>query len=80
MRADVADQLGPVDPPGELCLNVIAALKKSQYFSGPELKKTAARADGKAKVVEFTIVAAVNYTPSVQVASAGAEAAPEGKR
>jgi type IV pilus assembly protein PilN len=47
----------------------IAALKKAQYFSAPELKRTMAKHEGKLKVVDFTMTASINYTP-VQVASA----------
>ncbi len=55
----------------------IGALKRAQYFSNPELKKTPARRDGKFKSVDFTITATINYTPTVRVASAGA--APDAK-
>jgi type IV pilus assembly protein PilN len=47
---------------------LLTALKRSQYFSNPELKKTSAKLEGKVRMVEFTMTAAVNYTPSVQVA------------
>jgi type IV pilus assembly protein PilN len=53
----------------------LAALKKSQYFGAPELKRTVSKADGKAKLVDFQITATLNYTPAVQVASAA-----DGKR
>ncbi len=59
----------------------LAALKRSQYFGAPELRRTAARTDGKSKVVDFSIVASVNYTPAVQVAAApGGDALPDAKR
>ncbi|GEJ55637.1 PilN domain-containing protein [Anaeromyxobacter diazotrophicus] len=51
----------------------LAALKKSPFFSAVELKKTAAKRDGKFKLVDFTINAAVNYTPAVQLAAAAPE-------
>jgi type IV pilus assembly protein PilN len=54
----------------------LAGLKKSSYFTYPELKKTTAKADKKLKLVDFTITAGVNYTPGVQVAAA-APRAPE---
>ena len=57
----------------------LAALKKAQYFSAPELKKTSAKPDGKLKLVEFTITATINYTPAVQVAASGVPGAPDGK-
>ena len=50
----------------------LAGLKKSPYFSNPELKKTTAKSDKKFKLVEFTMTATVNYTPAVQVAAAAA--------
>ncbi len=60
----------------------LAALKRSQYFANPELRRTVAKTEGKLRVVEFSIGASVNYTPSVQVAAApAAGAAPvAGKR
>jgi type IV pilus assembly protein PilN len=48
----------------------LAALKKSQYFTSPELRRTSAKAEGKFKLVEFIMTATVTYTPSVQVAAA----------
>ncbi len=47
----------------------MAALKKSQYFSGVELKKTAAKQVGKFQVVDFTVTAVANYTPTVKPAA-----------
>ncbi len=55
----------------------LAGLKKSLYFSNPELKKTIAKTDKKLKLVEFTINATVNYTPAVQVAAVAASGTPE---
>jgi type IV pilus assembly protein PilN len=52
----------------------LSALKKAQYFSAPELKKTSAKTEGKLKLVEFTITATVNYTPNLQIAAAVAGA------
>jgi Tfp pilus assembly protein PilN len=57
----------------------LGALKKARYFVDPELKKTAAKTEGRYKMVEFTVVVGVNYTPGVQVAAA-APGAPAGKR
>jgi type IV pilus assembly protein PilN len=54
---------------------LISALKRARYFSSPELGKTAAKSEGKLRLVEFTLTAAVDYTQSVQVAAA-APAAP----
>jgi type IV pilus assembly protein PilN len=50
----------------------LAALKRSQFFSAAELKKTSAKTDGKLKTVDFTIHANVNYTPALGVATASA--------
>jgi type IV pilus assembly protein PilN len=50
----------------------MAALKKSQYFSNIELKKTTAKTDAKLKLVDFTLNAQAQYTPGAQVAQAGA--------
>ncbi len=47
----------------------LGALKKARYFASPELKKTAAKSEGKFRVVEFTLTATVNYAPAVEVAS-----------
>jgi type IV pilus assembly protein PilN len=58
----------------------LAALKRSQYFGAPELKKTAARSEKGLKLVDFNITATVNYTPGVQVAAAAQPAAPAGQR
>jgi type IV pilus assembly protein PilN len=49
---------------------LLTALKRSQYFANPELKKTSAKADAKLKTVDFTLTASVNYTPPVAVAAA----------
>lgn len=54
---------------------LLGALKKSTYFSKPELKKTAARADKQQKLVDFLIVAGINYTPSLQATASAAPAA-----
>lgn len=48
----------------------LSALKRSQYFGTPELKKTTARNEKGQKLVEFNVTAAVNYTPAVKVAAA----------
>ena len=57
----------------------LTGLKKSPYFSNPELKKTTAKSDKKFKLVDFTMTATVNYTPAVQVAAAAAPGKPEGR-
>jgi len=54
---------------------LLSGLKRSQYFSSPELRKTSAKVDGKLRTVEFTMTAGVNYTPAVQVAAATPAAA-----
>ncbi len=56
----------------------LSALKQAHYFSAPELKKTTAKREGKFKTVDFVITAKINYTPTVEVASA-APGAPGGK-
>jgi type IV pilus assembly protein PilN len=48
----------------------LAALKRSQYFGSPELKKTTARSEKGLKLVDFNVTATVNYTPGVKVAAA----------
>jgi type IV pilus assembly protein PilN len=50
----------------------LTALKKARYFANPELKKTAAKTEGRFKMVEFTVVVGVNYTPGVEIAAATA--------
>jgi len=55
----------------------MSALRRSAYFSGVELKKTAAKSDKQFRLVEFTVTAAANYTPGAGGAAApGAPAAP----
>ena len=56
----------------------MAALRRSPYFSGVELKKTTAKSDKQFKLVEFTVTAAANYTPGAGGAAppAGAPGAP----
>jgi len=51
---------------------LLSGLKKSAYFTNAELKKTSAKDDKKQKLVDFIITVNVNYTPTVQVASAPA--------
>jgi type IV pilus assembly protein PilN len=48
----------------------MSALKRSQHFSGVELKKTTAKTVGKHKVAEFVIEAKVNPNPGAVVAAA----------
>ena len=50
----------------------LTGLKRSAYFTNPELKKTVAKNDKKLKLVDFVVTANVNYTPTIQVASAPA--------
>ncbi len=57
----------------------LSALKRSQYFGAPELKKATARIEKNLKLVDFTITATVNYTPGVQVAAATAVPAKTGR-
>ncbi len=58
----------------------LTGLKRAQYFSAPELKKTTAKAEGKFKIVEFTIMANVHYTPAVAAVAAAAAGTPTAKR
>jgi type IV pilus assembly protein PilN len=57
----------------------MAALKTSKYFTGVELKKTAAVTKSAFRIVDFTITAAVNYVPPALLA-AGAKPVPEAPR
>lgn len=52
----------------------MAALRRSPYFSGVELKKTTSRPEKQLKVVDFTITATANYTPGAPGPSATAPA------
>jgi type IV pilus assembly protein PilN len=52
----------------------MSALQKSEFFSAVELKKTTAKAEGRYRVVDFTINASTNYTPGVKVATAAGSA------
>jgi type IV pilus assembly protein PilN len=53
----------------------MAALKTSKYFTGVELRKTAAVTKNAFRIVDFTISATVNYAPTA-VAAAGPKPAP----
>ena len=55
----------------------MTALRGSAYFSVVELKKTAAKSEGRFRTVEFTIAASANYAAAPSVAAApGAAPAP----
>jgi type IV pilus assembly protein PilN len=54
----------------------MSALRRSQYFSGVDLKKTASKSDARFRMVEFTISATANYTPGAKVAAAPGTPAP----
>ena len=54
----------------------MTALKKSDYFSGVELKRTAAKTEANLRVVEFTVTAQVQYVPAGRLAQAGAQQQP----
>ena len=58
----------------------MAALKASKYFTGVELKKTAAVTKNAFRIVDFTIIAAVNYVPPAVVAAAPKPAQPGAPR
>ena len=57
----------------------MTALRRSQYFTSFELKKTTAKREGKFRLVEFTITATVNYTPAVVAAAPATVAGSPGK-
>jgi type IV pilus assembly protein PilN len=48
----------------------MAALQRSRYFANVELRRTAARGDGRLRVVDFTITAKAQYTPAAVAAAA----------
>jgi type IV pilus assembly protein PilN len=54
----------------------MSALRRSQYYSGVELRKTTARADKQFRMVDFTVTATANYTPTAKVAAAPGAPAP----
>jgi type IV pilus assembly protein PilN len=54
----------------------MSALQKSQYFGRVELKKTAAKSDGRLRVVDFTMSAATHYTPPAIAAAPPSPAVP----
>ena len=58
----------------------LTALKKARYFANPELNKTSAKTEGRFKMVEFTVVVGLNYTPGVEIAAAAAPGKPGEKR
>ncbi len=58
----------------------MAALKASKYFTGVELKKTAAVTKNAFRIVDFTITAAVNYVPPAVLAAAPKPAQPGAPR
>ena len=57
----------------------MTALRRSEYFTSFELKRTTAKQEGKYRLVEFTITATVNYTPTVVAAAPAAVAGSPGK-
>jgi type IV pilus assembly protein PilN len=50
----------------------MSGLERSPYFSGVELKRTAAKPQGRFRTVDFTIIAKAEYSPAEQVATAAA--------
>jgi type IV pilus assembly protein PilN len=74
--ATIEGSAGTIDDVSAL----LTALKDARYFSAPDLKKTSAKADGKFKVVEFTMSATINYTPSAPPVAALAATAASAKR
>jgi type IV pilus assembly protein PilN len=58
----------------------LSALKRARYFGAPELRKTAAKGEGKFKLVEFTITASVNYVPAPEAVAAAVPGTPAAKR
>ena len=49
----------------------MSALQKSPYFTSVELRKTSAKADGRFKVVDFTLTARAEYVPEKLAAATG---------
>jgi type IV pilus assembly protein PilN len=54
----------------------MSALRRSRYFTAVELKKTTARSEKQLRLVDFTVTAAANYAPGVQVAAGAAPSPP----
>lgn len=54
----------------------MSALRRSPFFSAVELKKTAARSEGRFRTVEFSVTASANYTAASPVAAAPGAPAP----
>jgi type IV pilus assembly protein PilN len=48
----------------------MSGLARSPFFTAVELKKTAAKAEGRFRVVEFTVTARGDYAPAAQAVSA----------
>jgi type IV pilus assembly protein PilN len=74
--ATIEGSAGTIDDVSAL----LTALKRSQYFTLPDLKKTSAKPDGKFKVVDFTLSATINYTPAAAVVAAVAGTPGDAKR
>jgi type IV pilus assembly protein PilN len=53
----------------------MAGLERSPFFTAVELKKTSAKADGRFRIVEFTVTASGDYAPAAQVVTADASQA-----
>lgn len=50
----------------------MSGLERSPFFTAVELKKTSAKADGRFRIVEFTVTARGDYLPAAPVATAAA--------
>jgi hypothetical protein len=50
----------------------MSGLERSPFFTAVELKKTSAKAEGRFRIVEFTVTARGNYAPAAQVVTAAA--------
>jgi type IV pilus assembly protein PilN len=74
--ATIEGSAGTIDDVSAL----LTALKNGRYFSLPDLKKTAAKSDGKFKVVDFTMTANINYTPADPLVAAVAGTLAAAKR
>lgn len=48
----------------------MSALRRSQFFTAVELKKTTAKSDKQFKIVDFTVSATANYTPPAMASAA----------
>lgn len=53
----------------------MSGLERSPFFTAVELKKTSAKAEGRFRIVEFTVTARGDYAPAAQIVTAAASQA-----